>query len=155
MEKFLRCMPKRYEQLVFSIETLLDLQDLSIDDVAGRFKVVEDREHASESEQGKLLYSETRPRAARSGVVVPVEAGRTSPRATVLAARPIPAADAVIVEVTPAANAERAATTPATTATTLGTGLKTDPSRGEIAVPHMLRRETSTSASSSRTAPSS
>ena len=25
VEKFLRCMPKRYEQLVFSIETLLDL----------------------------------------------------------------------------------------------------------------------------------
>ena len=46
VEKFLRCMPKRYEQLVFSIETLLDLQDLSINDVAGRFKVVEDRESA-------------------------------------------------------------------------------------------------------------
>ena len=58
VEKFLRCMPKRYGQLVFSIETLLDLQDLSINDVAGRFKVVEDREQASESEQGKLLYSE-------------------------------------------------------------------------------------------------
>ena len=58
VEKFLRCMPKRYEQLVFSIETLLDLQDLSINDVAGRFEVVEDREQASESEQGKLLYSE-------------------------------------------------------------------------------------------------
>ena len=41
VEKFLRCMPKRYEQLVFSIETLLDLESLSIDDVAGRFKVVE------------------------------------------------------------------------------------------------------------------
>jgi len=25
VEKFLRCMPKMYEQLVFSIETLLDL----------------------------------------------------------------------------------------------------------------------------------
>ena len=25
VEKFLRCMPKRYEQPVFSIETLLDL----------------------------------------------------------------------------------------------------------------------------------
>ena len=46
VEKFLRCMPKRYEQLVFSIETLLDLQDLSINDVVGRFKVVEDRESA-------------------------------------------------------------------------------------------------------------
>ena len=41
VEKFLRCMPKRYEQLVFSIETLLDLESLSIDDVTGRFKVVE------------------------------------------------------------------------------------------------------------------
>ena len=58
MEKFLQCMPKRFEQLVFSIETLLNLQDLSINDVAGRFKVVEDREQASELEQGKLLYSE-------------------------------------------------------------------------------------------------
>ncbi|XP_039793087.1 uncharacterized protein LOC120659092 [Panicum virgatum] len=41
VEKFLRCMPKRYEQLVFSIETLLDLESLSIDDVAGRFKLDE------------------------------------------------------------------------------------------------------------------
>ena len=46
VEKFLWCMPKRYEQLVFTIETLLNLQDLSIDDVAGWFKVVEDRESA-------------------------------------------------------------------------------------------------------------
>ena len=46
VEKFLRCMPKRYEQLVFTIETLLNLQDLSIDDVAGLFKVVEDCESA-------------------------------------------------------------------------------------------------------------
>ena len=72
-----------------------------------------------------------------------------------LVARPISAADAVIVEVTPAANTERAATTPTTSATALGTGLEIAPSRGEIAVPHMLRRETSTSVSSSRTAPSS
>ena len=66
VEKFLRCMPKRYEQLVFSIETLLDLQDLSIDDVAGRFKVVEDRDRASE-EQGKLLYSEQRRAGCKRG----------------------------------------------------------------------------------------
>jgi len=67
VEKFIRCMPKRYEQLVFSIETLLDIQDLSIDNVAGRFKVVEDRECASESEQGKLLYSEQRRAGGRKG----------------------------------------------------------------------------------------
>jgi len=64
--KFLRCMPKRYEQLVFSIETLLDLQDLSIDDVARRFKVVEDRDRASEA-QGKLLYSEQRRAGSKKG----------------------------------------------------------------------------------------
>ena len=67
MEKFLQCMPKRFEQLVFSIETLLDLQDLSINNVAGRFKVVEDRDQASESEQGKLLYSEQRRAGGKKG----------------------------------------------------------------------------------------
>jgi len=67
MEKFLRCMPKRYEQLVFSIETLLNLQDLSIDDVAGQFKVVEDCERAPVSEQGKLLYSEQRRTDGKKG----------------------------------------------------------------------------------------
>jgi len=66
VEKFLRCMPKRYEQLVFSIETLLDLQDLSIDDVARQFKVVEDRDRASE-EQGKLLDSEQRRAGGKKG----------------------------------------------------------------------------------------
>jgi len=66
VEKFLRCMPKRYKQLVFSIETLLDLQDLCIDDVAGRFKVVEDQDRVSE-EQGKLLYSEQRRTGGKKG----------------------------------------------------------------------------------------
>jgi len=106
MEKFLRCIPKRYEQLVFSIETLLDLQDLSIDDVAGRFKVVEDRDRASEPEQGKLLYSKQqltgswettphRPRTARKGVVVPKEARRTSPKGIVMADRCFPIGEGV------------------------------------------------------------
>jgi len=65
--KFLRCMPKKYEQLVFSIETLLDLESLSIDYVAGRFKVVENRDRTSE-EQGKLLYSEQRRAVGKKGV---------------------------------------------------------------------------------------
>lgn len=59
MEKFLWCMPKRYEQIVISIETLLDFQQLSIEDVTGRLKAVQDRERAPESESstigGKLL----------------------------------------------------------------------------------------------------
>jgi len=39
---------------------------ISIDDVAGRFKVVEDRDRASE-EQGKLLYSEQRRAGGKKG----------------------------------------------------------------------------------------
>lgn len=61
MEKFLWCMPKRYEQIVISIETFLDFQQLSIEDVTGRLKAVQDRERAPESESstigGKLLYT--------------------------------------------------------------------------------------------------
>lgn len=59
MEKFLRCMPKKYEQLVLSIETLLDFQQLSIEDMIGRLKAVQDRERAPESEPAtsKLLYT--------------------------------------------------------------------------------------------------
>jgi len=59
VEKFLRCVPKKYEQLVLSIETLLDFRQLTIEDVTGRLKAAQDRERAPESEAaaGKLLYT--------------------------------------------------------------------------------------------------
>ena len=61
VEKFLRCMSKRYAQIVNSIETLLDLEHLTIKDVTKRLKAVQDREEAPNSEQGaiggKLLYT--------------------------------------------------------------------------------------------------
>jgi len=59
VEKFLRCVPKKYEQLVLSIETLLDFGQLTIEDVTGRLKAAQDRERAPESEAaaGKLLYT--------------------------------------------------------------------------------------------------
>jgi hypothetical protein len=61
VEKFLRCMPKRYAQIVNSIETLLDFDQLTVEDVTGRLKAVQDREQAPDSEQGaaggKLLYT--------------------------------------------------------------------------------------------------
>ena len=61
VEKFLRCMPKKYAQIVMSIETLLDFEQLSVEDVTGRLKAVQDREQASDSEpnavRGKLLYT--------------------------------------------------------------------------------------------------
>ncbi|CAD6221576.1 unnamed protein product [Miscanthus lutarioriparius] len=61
VEKFLRCMPKRYVHIVNSIETLLDFEQLTVEDVIGRLKAVQDREQAPNSEQGatggKLLYT--------------------------------------------------------------------------------------------------
>ena len=40
VEKLLRCVPKKFEQLVISIETLLDLDELTIEGITGRLKVV-------------------------------------------------------------------------------------------------------------------
>ena len=61
VEKLLRCMPKRYRQIVNSIETLLDFDALTIEDVTGRLKSVQDRELADDLESanagGKLLYT--------------------------------------------------------------------------------------------------
>ena len=42
MEKFLYYMPKKYEQIVMLIETLLDFEQLTIEDVTGRLKAVQD-----------------------------------------------------------------------------------------------------------------
>ena len=43
VEKLLRCMPKRYVQIVNSIETLLDFDQLMLEDVTGQLKSVQDR----------------------------------------------------------------------------------------------------------------
>jgi hypothetical protein len=60
VEKFLRCMAKKYTQIVMSIETLLDFEQLTVEDVTGRLKMVQDREEGSHAEPGaaggKLLY---------------------------------------------------------------------------------------------------
>ena len=42
--KYLRVMRPRYKQLVISIETLLDISQLSIEEVTGRLKVADDVE---------------------------------------------------------------------------------------------------------------
>ena len=61
VEKFLRCMPKKYALIVMSIETLLDFEQLTIEDVTGRLKAVEDHEQAPDFEPSvvgdKLLYT--------------------------------------------------------------------------------------------------
>jgi hypothetical protein len=60
VEEFLRCMPKKYAQIVMSIETLLNFEQLIIKDVIGRLKAVHDREEGPHAKPGtaggKLLY---------------------------------------------------------------------------------------------------
>ena len=50
VEKLLRCIPKKYSQIVLAIETLLDFKVLSIEEVTGRIKAVQDREQEQDSE---------------------------------------------------------------------------------------------------------
>jgi len=61
VEKFLRRMPKKYVQIVMSIETLLDFEQLTIEDVTRRLKAVQDHEEGPHAEPGaaggKLLYT--------------------------------------------------------------------------------------------------
>jgi len=61
VEKLLRCIPKKYSQIVLAIETLLDFKALSIEEVNRRIKAVQDREEAPHTEPstagGKLLYT--------------------------------------------------------------------------------------------------
>jgi hypothetical protein len=59
MEKSLRCMSKRYTQIINSIEPLLDFEQLNVEDVTGML-TVQDHEHALDSEhgaaRGKMLH---------------------------------------------------------------------------------------------------
>jgi hypothetical protein len=41
VEKLFRCIPEKYKQIAHSIESLLDLSTMSIEEVIGRIKVVD------------------------------------------------------------------------------------------------------------------
>lgn len=58
--KFLRVVPKKYKQLAWSIESCVDLSTMSLDELMGRLKVVEERddEDGDNSSGGKLLLTE-------------------------------------------------------------------------------------------------
>ena len=61
VEKLLRCIPERYKQIARSIESMLDLSTMSIEEAIGRLKVVDDDEPQPQSEAittgGKLLLT--------------------------------------------------------------------------------------------------
>ena len=59
--KFLSVVSKKFSQMAFSIETLLDLDTLSIEELIGWIKAVEERYELEEpvvKQAGKLLLSE-------------------------------------------------------------------------------------------------
>ena len=59
--KYLRVVPKQYKQMARSIESLLDLNTMSIEELTGRLKVCEedDKEEAvGHANSGKLLLTE-------------------------------------------------------------------------------------------------
>jgi hypothetical protein len=61
VEKLLRAVPKKYAQLKIAIETVLDFQDLTIEEVVGRLKTVDDLEESTSepvSVSGKLMLTE-------------------------------------------------------------------------------------------------
>jgi hypothetical protein len=62
VEKYLHFVPKKYTQITLSMETLLDLLTLSIEEVTGWLKAVNDREEApptnSVSIDDKMLFTE-------------------------------------------------------------------------------------------------
>jgi hypothetical protein len=52
VRKFLEALPDRFEQIAVAIETLLDLEDVSLDELVGRLKATEERLNRSKGRGG-------------------------------------------------------------------------------------------------------
>ncbi|KAK1677587.1 hypothetical protein QYE76_038435 [Lolium multiflorum] len=67
--KLLRIAPKRFKQLCWSIESLVDLNNLSIEELVGRLKVVDERDDDKHDSSSKLLLTEVVPACIASAKV--------------------------------------------------------------------------------------
>lgn len=67
VEKFLRTVPVKYAQIVIAIEQFLDFEELTLEEMTGRLKAVDDHEEQAPTEPitvgGKLMYTEEQWRA--------------------------------------------------------------------------------------------
>ena len=97
IEKYLRVVPAKFEQIALSIETLLDLSELTLEDVTGRLKAVEDRAAAATpaSTSSRLLLTEEEWRArCREQAGSPSTSGRSGRgRGKPRSGKPFPCAD--------------------------------------------------------------
>lgn len=58
VRKLLRVVPRRYRQMALSIETLIDLTTLSIEDLTGRLLTVDDHPDSDGEDAGQALFGE-------------------------------------------------------------------------------------------------